>query len=595
MPQFLTRYGEKWDLSVSDDAHIENFCIQQTEAWRKKRGTTLYTHYKRLFRLYWPEDDENRWEDEILKAILDNQFTTIMGCAASTKTTTAAKFALSFYGAFPNGTSILISSTDMRGLELRVFGRIKELIQRAKDRFDWFPGFVIDSKKMISTDDIEESEVRDLRQGVICIPCLSSAGSFVGLGKYQGIHNDRVMFVGDEFALMQLSLLDSIPNLINNKFFKAIFLGNPLAQGDPLDYVSEPKDGWASVGIPTKTIRWATRYMNGLCLNLPGLDSPNFDYPADQPDKFPYMVGRKKVAQIKESYGEESQQYCAQILGVRIAGMNGRKIITKELCEKFGAFDKAIWMDSDRKKVYAIDAAYGGIGGDRCQRMICEFGKDIDGKLIFSIESYKTIPVSAISIIPPDDQIAEFAKMECEAEEIEPQNVFFDGRTLLAAAFARLWSTAINPVDFGGKVTERPVSADMVIDTETGARRLKRCDEHYSKFVTEMWWSVRYAVESGQLRGMTEEILADGSAREWRITRGNKIEIETKADMKKRTGRSPDIFDSLVTALEGARRLGFLISKLGDNLKKKEDGQDWYLKEFAKLEKLRQSRQLAVS
>lgn len=595
MPNVIQKYGAKWDADSSDLAQIECYCIQQSDSWRKARGTTLFQHYKSLFRLYWPEDDENRWEDEILKAILDNQFTTIMGCAASGKTTTAAKFALCFYGVYPTGTSILISSTDMRGLELRVFGRIKELIQRAKDRFDWFPGFVIDSKKMISTDDIEESEVRDLRQGLICIPCLSSAGSFVGLGKYQGIHNDRVMFIGDEFALMQLSLLDSIPNLINNKFFKAVFLGNPLAQGDPLDYVSEPEGGWAVVGIPTKTIRWTTRYMKGLCLNLPGLDSPNFDYPSDQPDKFPYMVGRRKVAQIKESYGEESQQYCAQILGVRIAGMNGRKVITKEICEKFGAFDKAIWMDGDRKKVYAIDAAYGGIGGDRCQRMICEFGKGIDGKMIFSIESYKTIPVSAISSIPPDDQIAEFAKMECEAEEIEPSSVFFDGRTLLAAAFARLWSVAVNPVDFGGRVSERPVCADMIIDTETGARRLKRCDEHYSKFVTEMWWSVRYAVESGQLRGMTEEILSDGTAREWRITRGNKIEIETKSEMKKRTGRSPDIFDSLVTALEGARRLGFIISKLGNpDAKKKTEG-DWYLREFAKLEKLRQSRQLATA
>ncbi len=588
----ILRYGHKWKPDEYDDAQIECYCIQQSEAWRTKAGTTLYTHFKSLFRIFWNEDDDHRWEDEILKAILDNQFTTVMGCAASTKTTTAAKYALCFYAAFPRGTSILISSTDLRGLELRVFGRIKELIGRAKEKFDWFPGFIIDSKKVVTTDNIEAEAVRDLRQGIICIPCLSSSGSFVGLGRYIGIHNERVVFIGDEFQLMQLSLIEAIPNLLNNKFFKAVFLGNPLAQGDPLDYVSEPEAGWMEIGIPTKTIRWQTRYMKGLCLNLPGLDSPNFDYPEGSPDKYPYMVGRRKVEQIKESYGAESQQFCSQILGVRIAGLNARKVITREICEKYGAFNKAIWKDSNRIKVYAIDAAYGNVGGDRCMRMICEFGKDVNDKDIFNIESYKMIPVSALSVIPPDDQIAEFAKMECEANDIDPSHVFFDGRTLLASAFARLWSVHCNPVDFGGRVSERFVSMEMMIEDETGKRRLKRCDEHYSKFVTELWFSVRYAVESGQLRGMNDEILNDGMPREWKFTKGNKIEVEAKIDTKKRTGKSPDIFDSLVTALEGARRKGFIISKLGNPEKSKSSSDDWFKTQAAKLEKFRQSKQL---
>ena len=945
----VNRYNRVWDDEKFDPAMIENYQIQQGESYCKANGTTLFYHYKNLFRLYWPDDDQHKWEDAILRAILANQFTTILGCAASCKTTTAAKFALCLYGVYPRGTTILISSTDLRGLELRVFGRIKELIGRAKERFDWFPGFVIDSKKIVCTDNLDEQEIRDMRHGIICfpagtmvdtpsgsraieslqpgelvnnaigsgrikstqtsispklirveisdgryfdctpehpiftqrgwvkadclqtfdrvfssdetmrllreetrprlseskilfhnvspfldaeevrsmrenvspmekkerkslrpvlqhilrgmvggetqgvhsdkncllqtlwqedsegalqpsvllndmprhskdgamqgmrkgfyfdaihqnslpesvlqsilqaemvservwqetsfgnigrtqglepfskinsslshlygaaqsnikkqqalvrgghsvsknkigggngrrktfnssqatkrqeenrnskqawvescqilepggderfnksiggyqvfnlevenhpsysvngvivhncIPCLSSSGSFVGLGRYIGIHNERVIFMGDEFQLMQLSLIQAIPNLLNNKYFKAIFLGNPLAQGDPLDYVSEPFHGWASVGIPKKTITWPTKYMKGICLNLPGLDSPNFDYPEDQPDKFPYMVGRRKVEQIKESYGEESQQYCSQILGVRIAGLNARKVVTREICDKFNAFDKPIWNDSNRKQIYAIDAAYGNIGGDRCMRMICEFGKGVDGKSIFAVVSYRIIPVSALSTTPPDDQIAEFSKMECETAGIAPEDVFFDGRTLLAAAFARLWSTKINPVDFGGPVTSRPVCSEMLVDADSGQRRLKRCDEHYSKFVTELWFSVRYAIESGQFRGMTDDILSDGMPREWKTTRGNKVEIESKVDTKKRTGKSPDIFDALVTAMEGARRRGFIITKLGDATPKKTSRFDWFSKTFEKTQKLNKDRQL---
>ena len=591
----LRLYNRNWDLGKLDRAMIENHCIKQGDAWRKVGGTTLFDHYKALFRLYWPDDDQHRWEDAILRAILANQFTTVMGCAASTKTTTAAKFALCFYGAYPKGTSILISSTDMRGLELRVFGRIKELIGRAKDRFEWFPGYVIDSKKMVCSDNLDVEEIRDMRHGIICIPCLSSSGSFVGLGRYIGIHNERVIFIGDEFQLMQLSLIEAIPNLLNNKFFKAVFLGNPLAQGDPLDYVSEPKVGWASVGIPKKTIVWPTRYMKGICLNLPGLDSPNFDYPADKPDQFPYMVGRRKVEQIKDSYGEESQQFCSQILGVRVAGLNARKVVTREICDKYGAFDKPVWYDTARTQIYAIDAAYGNIGGDRCMRMICEFGKDITGASIFNVVSYRSLPVSALSPTPPDDQIAEFAKTECESFGIPPENVFFDGRTLLASAFARLWSTKINPVDFGGPVTARPVAAEMMVDSETGQRRPKRCDEHYSKFVTELWFSVRYAIESGQFRGMTDEILQDGMPREWKTTNGNRVEIESKIDTKKRTGKSPDIFDALVTAMEGARRRGFIITKLGKDNQQNEAPSKWFSNLHKKSEQLNKSRQLQAA
>lgn len=563
MPKF-TRYGLEWN--DADDAQVECWCIRKGEAWIKSQGRDLFFHYKRLFRLYWPHEDEHRWEDDSLRAILSNQFTTLMGCTGSCKTSTAAKFALCFYSVWPKGTTILISSTDMRGLEMRVFGRLKELIDHAKNRYEWFPGHVIDSKKAIMTDDIDEDEIRNERDGIRCIPCLSSNGTFVGLGKYIGIHNTRLLFVADELALMMLSLLDSIPNLLNNPVAKFIFLGNPLAQGDPLDKVSEPKDGWSSIGTPTKTILWRTKYMDGVCLNLPGLDSPNFDGPQDKPDRFLYMVGREREKLVRESYGEGSQQYCSQILGVRVEGLTARKVITRDICTKFNAFRQPVWKDGNTTKIYAIDAAYGSIGGDLCVGGWVEFGLDTESKQILNIGAQRIIPISALNGVPPDDQIAVFVKQECETLEIPPENVYFDGRTMLMAAFARLWSGAVNPVDFGAMPTNRPVSLDMkIIDDDTGQLRLKLCNEHYSKFVSEMIFSLRYAIESGQICGMTEDILNDAVPREWKTVRGNKIEIESKVEMRKRTGKSPDRTDQLVTAIEGARRRGFNISKLSVN------------------------------
>lgn len=931
------RYGllfdEEWDA-----AQIECHMIRRGGQWLDKEGRSFgngnFFHYKRLFKLYWPNEDEHKWEDLGLETILSNQFSTLMGCTGSAKTSTAAKFALCFYSVWPKGTTILISSTDMRGLEMRVFGRLKELIEGAKRRFEWFPGNVIDSKKVVATDDLQEDEIRNLRDGITCIPCLSSNGSFVGLGRYIGIHNARVLLVSDECfpagtmvdtpsgqkpiesinagdlvisasgparveatrnqltqtlcrlhlsngkhidctpnhpfltssgwqkaidispdqrlispdetmqilqngaskarekvllasvpdgdmekelrlvqevihpigtesdflfsvlwremenvstgrcsandsrkrfgcdwesnlgwhpqkqkgngpekehdsatvsrnkvgksaqklegspgkrrgcfwgiwftqnvpnrsllrpqlqrrrlqrshlipteargwfsallpsrflmaasktssgirrrntpeakaetkrltkgvhsgiirvasveilkrgsngrcsgseknyrvcnlqvaghpsysvegcvvhncQLMQSSFLEAVPNLLNNPVAKFIFLGNPLAQNDPLDKVSEPKEGWSSVGIPTKTTTWKTKYMDGLCLCLPGLDSPNFSGPEDKPDRYGYMVGRQKERMVRESYGEGSQQYCSQILGVRVEGLTARKVLTREICNKFDCFRLPVWNGDGTTKIYSIDAAYGSIGGDLCIGGWIEFGLDINRKQVLCIQQQKIIPVSALSPIPPDDQIALFAIQECETLGIDEKNIFFDGRTMLMAAFARLKMPGVNPVDFGAMPTKRPVSLDMrIIDDVTGESRLKRCDEHYSKFVTELWLAVRYTAESGQLCGMTEDILNDAIPREWKIVRGNKMEVESKADMRKRTGKSPDRMDQLVTAVEGARRRGFMISKLAQAHSPSKKSLDWLAQEAEAYDAMQSTKELRLS
>jgi hypothetical protein len=114
----------------------------------------------------------------------------------------------------------------------------------------------------------------------------------------------------------------------------------------------------------------------------------------------------------------------------------------------------------------------------------------------------------------------------------------------LAAALARIWSPEVNAVEFGGTATKRPVSEDMFIVDKDGVRRLKLAEEHYSKFVSELWYSFRYAIEADQMRGLDAETIADGAPREFMKVKGDRIEVESKRDMKKRTGKSPDLMDA---------------------------------------------------
>lgn len=572
MPRF--KYGLQWS-DAADDLTIEMACIKKGGRWDgkdgKRYGLGLPQHYEAMRRILWPnldgEKEGQRWHVLCRNEILRNKVTVLLGPGSSGKTHSAAWVYLCEYFCYPEDTCILVSSTDIRGLELRVWGEMKTLFQQAIDRFPYLPGHLIDSKHAIATDnldehDIDEKRARDFRKGIIGIPCVQN-GKFIGLGKYSGIKQKHMRLIADEAQFMGASFLSAFANLDKNEDFRAVVLGNPNDILDPLGKAAEPLEGWGGHMEPTKTEVWRTRFMGGRCVNLIGTDSPNFDFPQDQPTRFPYLISREKIANTLSFFPQDSSEYMSQCVGAMKVGILARRVITRDLCRQFHAFDKLIWSGAAPTKVFALDAAY---GGDRCVGGHIEFGPCVDGKIRIIMYAPQIVPISVKPEKIAEDQIADWVKEYCGNYDIPPENVFHDstGRGSLGTSLARLWSAQCNPVEFGGSPTDRPVSLDLYItDPETHQRRLKLCSEHYSKFVTELWFAVRYAIEADQLRGLTEEVMEEGCMREWDKVNGDKIEIESKKDMKLRVGRSPDLFDWLSIAVEGARRLGFMVAKLG--------------------------------
>ncbi len=534
----------------------------------------------------------------MLTEILQNRITAIMGPKDSGKTHVAlSKFGLTDYFCFPQTTLILISSTDIRGLELRVWGDLKTMFTKAKARIPWLPGHLLDSKHAITTDNLKEDFNRDMRKGIVCIPCMSAGGSWMGLGKYVGIKQVRRRLFGDELQFMKPSYIESLANL-NSGDFKGVFVGNPLGEGDPLDKMAEPKDGWGTEGDVTQTTIWENKFIQGRTINLVGTDSPNFDQTQEPTPKYPWMINRQSIDAVVAFYGMDSLQYYSQCLGIRRPGLNARRVISKMMCKKFGAGESAVWLNTKQTKVYAVDAAYGGLGGDRCVGIRIDFGLDVNAKTIVKVYPYDLIPVSVKDDIRlPEDQIADWVKKKCEGDGIPATNVFYDstGRGSLGTSFARIWSAYVNPVEFGGKPTDRPVSASLKIrDKDTGQMRLKLCSEHYSKFVTELWYSVRYVIEAGQMRELKDDLIDEGARREWKMVKGDKIEIETKEDMKERVNISPDLFDALATGIEGARRMGFLIGSLDTGTTKVFDD-TWKKALQDRAKELRQKKELTYA
>src|SRR5262245_5429059 len=573
-PSKFDKYNVKWPTSINP-LSLEMDCVRLGGRWKLKTregfgGEGMLFHFKQCISLCWPWIKWHDWADKQLKAYLDYRLIGQMGPASSGKTFIPAACALMDYYIYSSCTTVLVSSTTRESLEMRILGEIKKLHRDAHERFHWLPGNLIEGRQRIVTDDRSiAAEGRDFRNGLVGVAC-KKGQSFQGIEEYVGIKNKRIRMLGDEMQFLPRVFVDSISNLNKNPDFKGVFSGNPKDVTDALGVICEPAShlgGWdGGIDQTGGTKLWETRFPRGICIQLVGTDSPNLDGQLGIP-----LITQKQIDDDIAFYGQDSLQFSMMDLGRMPRGAALRRVITRQMCLKFHAMEEPVWKDSNRVKIAFMDAAYRGVGGDRCVLGFLEFGQEAHGpaseELVSAIVTQKVphpgdhqilalletmlVPVSTNVNEVPEDQIVTFVKDQCEKRAVPPENLYFDstGRGSLMNSFGRLWSPLINGIEFGGQGSERKVSADIDV----------MCKDYYSKYVTELWFNVSYVVQSGQFRGMTEEMMQEGCFREWGFTgtgRGQKIEVETKDKMKLKSGRSPDLFDALCCGVEGARRRG---------------------------------------
>lgn len=492
---------------------------------------------------------------------------------------------LCFYFSFPTGFTGLVSSTDTRSLELRVWGEIKKYWQMARDVWEDCPGHLIESKQQIVTAD--EGISRDSRDGIIGVPTVIG-GQYVGLGKFVGIKNKRMLLIADELSFMGKALVDAISNLNKNKGFKLVGLGNPKDPTDALGLICEPHadlGGWSGIEQGEKTMVWKTRWRDGCAIQLPGTDSPNFDVEDGEKEPYPFLIGKEEIRTDLEYYGRDSLQFSMMDLGIMPATGQSRRVIDSLMIENSGAKNKAVWYGGNTTLIAGLDASYSSFG-DRTALVILRIGKDKNGIWIMSVDEKPIIiPIEARSTLSAEDQVSSRVKSLCISRGISPDRLYVDssGRGSLISSLARNWSAKVNAVEFGGRASDRPVSDVIAIPSW----------RHYGKFVSELWFFIRHVIESKQMRQMTDNLIEEGAAREWFMGKGGKIDVESKIEMKKRAGKSPDLFDALVLAAEGARRHGFEIMRSATiNEFDREEAESFYLQMIEKKQGLHKSKRL---
>jgi hypothetical protein len=559
---------------------IEMWCIEKGGSWKRKDGQTAGMgteyHFREGIKLCWPHMVFHKWLDDFIHEFLINRLIGIMGPASSAKSHDAALCGLFYYYCFPYSTTGIYCSTTRELLRQRIWGEVVGLHKRAKKLYEWLPGKLIESRDRIVTSDRDvETDGRDFRCGLLGVPA-KQGESWVGLAAFVGIKNKHVMLFIDECSLIRVPVGDAIANLDSNEDFKCCPLANPRDPTDEFAKICQPADsvgGWdggIDQQLSSKTI--PTKRENGVLLQRVGIDSPNLDGKLGIP-----LLTQAFIDRQVSFYGKQSLQYTMMCLGMMPRGQGFKRVLTRQDISQHGAKTNPLWQNTSRTKLASLDAAYGGVGGDRPMLKFGEFGDELesainqDGSLnadgivnqsadrpgrqkIFAVTETLIVPIDQKLTVKPEDQIATYCMNECVKRGIPPDHFFFDSgmRTALVQSFMRIWSLKVQSIDCGGAPTDRPVSHDIDVP----------CKKHYRKFISELWFSVRYIVISGQFRGMTDGEIEEFCSREWGMVGNNLIEVEPKEAMKKKTGRSPDEADAVAILVEGARRLGFVIRKL---------------------------------
>jgi len=577
---------------------IELWNIQKGKEYLEKQGRSLYFHYRNAQSLLWPNDDHHRWSDLILKTFCENEITVLLGSSDSGKTWGMSKYILTDYWAFPEKTLWLVSTTEGRGSELRIWGCIKDLFNAARERYDYLSGNPIDYLKTITTEQLDEDkrEARSLRRGIIIVPC-KTGGVVSGLAPYIGIKSPRLRHAGDEVAAMSEAFLNAYANWYGKPDFRGVMSGNFMEMDDPLGIASEPLDGWDGWKDSGKTQEWKSKFYGAHVVALDGRDSPNMDISSDpnSKPKYSYLIGPKKLKGVAETKGTDSWEWYSQCVGKPAKGMDIWRVLTRDFCLKHKASDDVVWDGAEPlMDLYSLDPAYGG--GDRCVGRHFQMGKNLDGIQILLAHPPEIIPIRIGTEKDAELQIAEYLFQRLRALKIPAKNCFYDsfGRGTLGFEFARFFGTDCpEPVDSSAQPTQRPVRFDLFVEeTRNGStkKRLKRCDEHYRKFITEMYFSAREAIDSEQIRGMDRDTIREGSSRKFSKLPDGKLEVEPKDDYKERShGQSPDLMDNFVIGVEGARRRGLKIINLGKEVQAAKPSSpnnvSKWLEELAEIEK----------
>lgn len=533
---------------------------------RSAGGLGAYGHFRQVAQILWPRLVWHDWLEKQIESLCEYKWVGWTGCAASGKTFAAALYSLVFWMADPPHTTVVLTSTTAKMIRKRAWAAIRKLVRECSVPF---PGNMVDSKTTLQSE-----KGNDI--SAIFAQAVAEGDTAKAVANIQGIHNRRILAVIDEGTDTPEAAYDACTNLFSGcEDFQCLVIGNPASRFDPHGKFCEPEDGWKSVTVDDED--WETKpQLDGKCGMVLRFDAERSPNMVEENARFPFLVSRAQLAGARARLGDNSPLYWKFYRGFWAPDGMVKTILTESLITKVNGMGHFTFTGRRLIRVAGFDPAFGG--GDRPVMQFADFdeiagenltpqqladamatrlsggsgGTGING---LQLRDRVLLTINAASSNPVHFQLAEQARAHCEEREVPPENLAVDATGEgggLCDIISRTWSNRIIRVEFGGRASDLPVSADDV----------RLCSEVYERKVTELWYQIRLFLLSAQLRGIDASLALELCNRLFDDS-GRKIRLQTKIEMKETFGRSPDLADAATLALEAARVRGLIMKQAG--------------------------------
>lgn len=544
----LTRvpvYGVSFNLTnnpqlaqiLQGDLTRELFFFKNASTLPGYSGPGTYYHCKNVIDMLWQQQGRKRfqWWDGLetsLEEFCQTNEVLLTGPGSYSKTFAASLYSLVFWLCDPLRSGVLCCSTTLPGLKRRLWGEIRTLFIAVRNMVG--AGNLVDSLTAIQT------EKGNMIRGLFGIAVAEGEES-KALGRIIGFHPPRLLVVVDELTDVSWAIIEALVNLFGAKE-KAQFIGigNASSIFDSHGKMCEPAAGWNSVSVETE--RYETK-RGGIVLHYDAYKCPNV---LQGRKIYDFLPTKEDVDKTAKDFGENSPQMWRFRRGWWAPEGTVKSILSEPLINQFMCMMKASWQD-ETTKIAFLDPAFEG--GDRCVLRPALVGKSATGIDQMEFGEAVIIKTDLTQNKPLHYQIAHQVRDTCIAWGVGPEHFGMDTTGEgggLADIISEEWGHGIIRVEFGGKASDMPVS-------QTDDRP---ASEVYKNKVCELWYSFRVSVMANQIRGLDPETAVELCNRLYEVKA--KIELETKAEMKVRYRRSPDLGDNACIGNEVARRLGLL-------------------------------------
>jgi len=538
-----------------------------------------FEHLKNVIGCLWPdmvsEKFWNPWLERCLRAFTNEEHKVVRhgvttrtivlsGCAAVGKTFSAGLYTVVWWLASPANSLAYFTSTSKDMVRKRIWPIIQKfskegVVNRVTGEVGAFGGHMVNSKpalQMVKGDDKHS----------ISALAVASGETTSAVAKLSGQHEERILLVIDEGQATPEAIYETIPNLRKGcRDLTIIIIENPIGRLTPSGRASEPEGGWGSVGLEDDG--WATKGVpewqldKGVCVRFDGRDSPNVKRAEEAGitgedskrsdewlDPWPFIFTYGDWVAANHPDRVNTLSYWTQDRGIQAPEGTLNTVMSEQMVmrhEGFGEFD----FYSKKTPVAALDPAF---GGDRCVLRFGEVGDVLEdsgvgafgGREGVQLRESVELKIDPSSEVEIEGQIAEQVKVECQKRGVLVEDFALDatgtGRGV-AYALSQIWGSGFHKVEFGGAPSE------IVMDEEG---RLPR--ELFDRRVTELWFMVVDFLKSGMLRGLDARSVREFCSREYSML-GKKYKLETKKEMKAKTGYSPDEADAVAVLIDLVR------------------------------------------